>query len=155
MFSSQDNQFSRKLDFLTVLWNMSISCNHIIFRRKHPFLLKRLGYSKDHEGYIWQKFQLEIPSFARGHCCWIFEFSKSKSPKKIRKSKIRRFPLGCNLTEKKYIRTISTREYSTHILRTINLQYDCYTCMITCGSHLKYSKWVGNSMRLVNKIPYF
>jgi hypothetical protein len=52
MFSSQDNQFSRKLDFLTVLWNTSISCNPIIFRRKYPFVLKLLGYSKYHEAYI-------------------------------------------------------------------------------------------------------
>ncbi len=87
MFPSHDNQFSRKLDFLTVLWNMSISCNRIIFRRKHPFALKFLGYSKKHEAYIWQKFQLEIPSFARGHCCWILGFSKSKRKPKIQKSK--------------------------------------------------------------------
>jgi hypothetical protein len=66
---------------------MSISCNRIIFRRKHPFALKLLGYSKDHEVYIRKKFQPEIPSFARGHCYWIFGFSKSENPKEIRKSK--------------------------------------------------------------------
>jgi hypothetical protein len=50
-------------------------------------VLKLLGYSKYHEAYIQQKFQLEIPSFTGGNCCWISGFSKSGNPMKIRKSK--------------------------------------------------------------------
>jgi hypothetical protein len=67
---------------------MSIFCNRIIFRRKHPFALKLLGYSKGHEVYIWQKFQLKIILFTRGYCCWIWDFQNPEireNPKKSEK----------------------------------------------------------------------
>jgi hypothetical protein len=65
---------------------MSISCESIILRRKHPFALKILGYSKDHETYIWKKIQVEFRNSRFG--LWDFE-----NPKKIPKSQIRLFPL--------------------------------------------------------------
>ena len=64
---------------------MSISCAFIILRRKHPFALKILEYSKDHETYIYKKTQMEIPSFT----FWIlgfWDFQNPKNPKKIPKS---------------------------------------------------------------------
>jgi hypothetical protein len=59
---------------------MSISCNRLIFRRKHPFALKLVGYSKDHAAYIWQKFQLEIPSFTRDIGVGFLDFQNPKIP---------------------------------------------------------------------------
>ena len=87
MFPSPNNQLWRKPDFLPVLWNMSIFSNRIIFRRKHPFALKLLGYSKGHLVYIWQKFQLKIILFTRGYCCWIWDFQNPEIRKKPRKSR--------------------------------------------------------------------
>jgi hypothetical protein len=34
-------------------WNMSISCEFNILRRKRPFVLKLSGYSKGYESYIY------------------------------------------------------------------------------------------------------
>lgn len=56
MFSSQDKQFSKKLNFLIMLWSMDIFCNRIIFSRKQPFVLKLLVYSEDYKTYTWQEF---------------------------------------------------------------------------------------------------
>src|SRR5579862_7640753 len=92
MFLSRNIQFSRKLDFLIGLWNISISCEFIIFRRKHLFTLKLLGYFKDHGTYLYQeKFR------QKSHHLQFFK-NREKSQKipksqKISKSQIRCFPL--------------------------------------------------------------
>jgi hypothetical protein len=80
MFPSRNIEFSKKLDSLIGRWNISISCEFIILRRKHLFTLKLLGYFKDYEIYISRKIQVEILSFE------IFKIPK--------KSRIRCFPLS-------------------------------------------------------------
>ena len=96
MYTSRNIKFSRTLDFLIIWWNMGVSCEFIIWRRKHSFTLKPLGYYQDFKTYIWENFQLKIISFTREQRAWILGFRKSPNPWnpwKFMKYEIPRFPL--------------------------------------------------------------
>jgi hypothetical protein len=74
MFPSQDNQFQENWIFWPCCEIRVFLATGLSSEKKHPFVLKLLGYSKDREAYIQQKFQLEIPSFTGENCCWISDF---------------------------------------------------------------------------------